>query len=198
MNMAELLGIYTALSEATPASLFWADLRLFNLDPEKVTKIAVYLLKGEEKTMITGLERKTDPQDPRKSAWKFLHKDRASSPDPDKIMKFIATMNNIRAQKVVDPGGKTYGLEKPVWQLAVTEDGKESSLVAGPKDEKEGFFYVKCSEEPTVFGLDVSFFEDLNANDASFEKNVPPAVEPKKNPSQNINAGLPADQGQAA
>jgi len=198
MNMAELLGIYDALNEATPASLFWTDLRLFNWNPEKVTKIAVYLLKGEEKTMITGLERKTDPQDPLKSSWKFLRKDKSSSPNPDKIMKFIATMNNIRVQKVVDPGGKTYGLEKPVWQLAVTENGKETFLNAGPKDEKEGLVYVKRSGNPTVFELNVSFFENLNVDDTHFAKNIPPVMEPKKNPSQNINAGLPEERGQAA
>ncbi|MFA5159945.1 MAG: DUF4340 domain-containing protein [Candidatus Omnitrophota bacterium] len=198
MNMAELLGIYGALNEATPAGLFWTDLRLFNLDPEKVTKIDIYLLKGEEKTMITGLERETGPQDPSKSSWKFLHTARASSPDPDKVLKFIATMNNIRAQEVVDPGGKAYGLEKPVWQLAVTENGKEMLLNAGSKNEKEGFFYVKRSGDPTVFDLKASFFDDLNVDDTHFAKDIPPIVRPKKNSSQNINAGLPGNQRQAA
>jgi len=190
VNMAELLGIYAAFNEATPASPFWADLSLLNLDPEKVTKITVYLLKGEEKTMITGLERETDPKDPLKTSWKFLRKDMSSLPDPDKVLKFIATMKSVPAEKIVDPGGKGYGLEKPVWQLAVAEGGKKILLNAGPKDEKGELFYVKRSEDPTVFGLKASFFTDLNVDDTHFIKDIPPAAEPGKDLSQNSNAGL--------
>ncbi|MBI4711089.1 MAG: DUF4340 domain-containing protein, partial [Candidatus Omnitrophica bacterium] len=137
VNVAELLGIYSASDEATSEGLFWADLALFNVDPERITKISLYLLKGEEKTMVAGLEREVDPKDPLKSSWKFLRKGMHSSPDPDKVLKFIAAMNSIRAQQVVDPGGKGYGLEQPVWQLAITEDGQKTILNAGPKDEKK-------------------------------------------------------------
>ncbi len=188
VNMAELLGIQTAFNEATPVSLFWADLSLFNLDPEKVTKITVYLLKGEEKMMITGLERETDPKDPLKSSWKFLRKDMLSSPDSDKVLKFIAVMNSIRAEKVVDPDGKGYGLEKPVWQLAVTEDNKKTLFNAGPKDEKERLCYVKRSGDPTVFDLNVSFFADLNVDDTHFVKDAAPASDPKKEMPKNSTA----------
>ncbi|MDD5226003.1 MAG: DUF4340 domain-containing protein, partial [Candidatus Omnitrophica bacterium] len=131
LNIRELLGIYTDLNEAIPASLFWADLSLFDLNPEKVTRITVYLLKGQEKTMITGLGRVTDPKDPLKTSWKFLRKGMTSSLDPDKVLKFIAVLKSVRAEKVVDPSGKGYGLEKPVWQLAVTEDNKKTLLNAG-------------------------------------------------------------------
>ncbi len=185
-NMAELLGVYGAFEEATPGSLFWADLGFFNLDPEKVTKITAYRFKGEEKTMITGLERETDPKDPLKSSWKFSRQDMTSLPGPDKVLKFIVVMNSLRAQKVVDPGGKGYGLEKPVWQLAVTEDGQETFLNAGFKDEKGDFFYVKRSGDPTVFELKSSFFDDLNVDDRYFIEDVPPVTEPKKDLPQNI------------
>lgn len=195
LNMAELLGIFTDLKEATPASLFWADLSLFNLDPAKVTKITLFLLKGEEKTMIAGLERVADPKDPLKSSWKFLRKDMTSPLDPGKVLKFIAVMNSVRAGKVVDSGGKGYGLEKPVWQLAVTENGppvqtgrgspssqggRKTLLSAGPKDEKAGLYYVKRSGDPTVLDLPASFFADLNVDDTYFVKDIPSAAEPKK------------------
>jgi hypothetical protein len=196
VNMAELLGIYTDLNEATPASLFWADLDLFNLDPEKVTKITIYLLSGEEKTMITGLERKVDPADPLKSSWKFLRKDMASALDPDKVLKFIAVMKSVRAEKVLDPDGKEYGLEKPVWQLAVTEDGKKKILNAGPKNEKEGFFCVKRSGDPTIFGLNISFFNDLNVDDTHFVKEIPSVAAPEKEMSTGSEPDLAEALGQ--
>jgi len=194
VNMAELFGIDTALNEATLTSLFWTDLSLFNLDPEKVTKITLYLLKGDGKTMITGLERQADPKDPLKSSWKFLRKDISSSLDPDKILKFIVMMSSLRAEKIVDPGGKGYGLERPFWQLAVTENGKKTLLNAGSKDEKAGFFYVKHPEDATIFGLNVSFFDDLNVDDTHFLKDIPPAAEPKKDPPQDVTDDAPVLQ----
>ncbi len=195
-NIAELLGMATDFNEAIPASLFWADLSLFNFDPEKVSKITLYLLKGEERTMIMGLERETDPQSLLKSPWKFLRKDMTSSLDPDKVLKFIARMKSIKAGEVVDPDAKGYGLEKPVWQLAVTEAGKKTLLNAGPKDEKGGLYYVKRSGSPTVFGLQVSFFDDLNVDDTFFVKEVPPVTAPKEGAIQDIPAALQEVQEQ--
>ncbi len=180
VNVAELLGIYGASNGEAPGSFFWADLSLFNLDPEKVTKITVSPLKGEEKTMAAGLERETDPKDPLKSSWRFLQKGTVSLPDPDKVLKFIIAINSLRAKKVVDPGGKGYGLESPVWQLAVTEGNKEIILNAGPKDEKGKLCYVERSGDPSVFALGDSFFSDLNVSDAHFLKDVSPAAEVKK------------------
>ncbi len=198
MNMAELLGIHTDLHDASPTSLFWADLSLFNLDPEKVTKITVYLLKGDEKTMVAGLERVTDPKDPLKNSWKFLRKNMSSPLDPDKVLKFIVVMNSVRAEKVVDLGGKGYGFEKPVWQLAVTENGKKKLLTVGSKDDKGELFYVKRSGEPAAFALKSSFFDDLNVDDIHFLKDVSPAVKPKKDLPQDINASLLESEGQAS
>lgn len=194
VNVAELLGIYSASDGATSEGSFWADLSLFNLDPEKVTKITLSLLKGDERTRVVGLERETGAKDPLKSSWKFLNKDRPSLPDPDKVLKFIVVMNNLRAQKAVDPGGK-YGLEKPVWQLSVTEKGKETLLNAGPKDEKKELYYVDRLWDPVVFSLSASFFNDLNVEDTYFLKDSPSAAKPGKDSTKNIPAGSPAFTG---
>jgi len=196
VNVAELLGIYSASDEATSESLFWVDLSLFNLDPERVTKITLYLLKGEGKTMVAGLEREVDPKDPLKSSWKFMRKGMRSSPDPDKVLKFIALMNSIRAQQVVDPSGKGYGLEQPVWQLAITEEGQKTILNAGPKDEQRKIFYAKHLKDPTIFNVQASFFDDLNIDDTHFLKDIPSAIKPKTDSSQTISAGLLEEQGQ--
>jgi len=187
VHMAELLGISTDLQEAVPANPFWADFSLFDLNPEKVTKITVYLLKDQEKTMITGLVRLTDPKDPLKTSWKFLRKDMTSSLDPDKVLKFIAVLKSVRAEKALDPSGQGYGLEKPVWQLAVTEGNKKTLLNAGSKDEKGELFYVKRSGDPAVFGLKASFFDDLNVDDTYFVKDVPPSAESEKVLPQSDN-----------
>lgn len=182
LNMAELLGIYTAFDVAKPSSAFWADLSFFNLDPERVTKITVYHFKGDEKTLVLGLARGANPKDPLKSFWKFLRKDMTSPLDPEKVVRFIATLTSIKAQKVVNPDGKGYGLEKPVWQLAVAEGVKKTILNAGPKDAKEGLYYVKAPSSPSVFSLNATYFDDLNVDDTNFVKDVPAAAEPKKSP----------------
>lgn len=179
-DMAGLLGIYADFEKATPSSAFWADLSLFNLDPEKVTKIAVFRMKGDEKAMAAGLERETDPKDPAKSSWKFLRESMTSVPDPEKILRFIATLSSIKAKNVVDPAGKEYGLGKPVWQLVVTEGNKETILDAGPKNEKEGIYFVRASSDASVFSLGATYFDDMNVDDTHFMKDAPAAAEPKK------------------
>ena len=90
-------------------------------------------------------------------------------------------MNSVRAGKVVDPAGKGYGLEKPVWQVVVTEGDKKIILDAGSKDEKGGFVYVRRSGNPTVFDLSVSFFDDLNTDDTHFIKDASPIAMPNRN-----------------
>lgn len=176
-DMAGLLGLFDDLKDAKLSGDVWADLALFRFDPEKVNRITVYRLKGEEKTMAAALERETDPKDPLKSSWKFLRKEMTLAPDPDKILKFIAAMNSVRAQKVADPAGKDYGLENPVWQLAVTDGNDKVILNAGPKAAKEDLYYVKTADAGTVFGLGAGYFDDLNVDDTRFVKD-PPLPEP--------------------
>lgn len=182
MNMAELLGIYTELKEAAPSSEAWADLSLFSPDPEKVTKITISHLGDDPKTMVLGLTREADTKDPAKHSWKFLRKDMALPVDPDKVMKFIAVLGSIKAQKVVDPVGRGYGLEKPFWQLGVSEGNQKVLLNAGTKNAKDEFYYVRSVGGSTVFALEASYFDDLNVDDTHFVKSVTPSAEAKKRP----------------
>ena len=132
--------------------------------------------------MALGLVRETDPKEPSKNSWKFMRKDMTSPVDPGKVLKFIATLASIKAQKVVDPSGKDYGLEKPVWQLGVTEGDKKTLLSAGPKAAKEELYYVKNSSENTLFSLSAGYFDDLNSDDTRFVKESAPAGVTEKKP----------------
>lgn len=180
LDMEELLGVHEALKEAVLNSAAWADLGLFSPDPEKVTKITIYYLEGDQKTMLLGLARETDPKDPAKVSWKFLRKDMALPADPEQVLKFIAVLGSIKAQKVVDPAGQGYGLEQPVWQLGVAEGDRKVLLNAGPKTTKEGLRYVKPVGSSTVFALEGAYFDDLNVDDTHFVRAVVPAAEVKK------------------
>lgn len=206
LNMAELLGIHTDFDTTAPLSSVWADFRLCDIDPEKVTKLTVFHLKGNEKTLVLGLSREADPQDPARNIWKFLRKDMTSPVDPEKVLKFIATLMSVRFQKVVDPGGQGYGLEPPAWQLAVTEevgsaDGKKGSkkilLSAGPKAEKEDLYYVKTSTSTSIFSLKAGYFDDLNVDDTHFVKEVAPVAAPEKGLASEAGAGLLEEEGLA-
>jgi len=176
LNMSELLGIYTAFEEAVPLANSWADFRLFELEPEKVTKITASSIKGDERTLVLGLMTEADPKDPLKRSWKFLRKDMKLSLDPEKVLKFIVMLQSLRAQKVMDPAGKGYGLEKPAWQLAVTEGNKKTILNVGTKETKGDLYYVKTSQNPAVLGLSAHFFDDLNVDDTHFVKGASPAA----------------------
>jgi hypothetical protein len=180
LKMAELLGIFMDFEKAVPASGFWADLNLFHLNPEKVTKITIYHLKGDQKTLGLGMLGAADPQDPVKKVWKFLRAEMSSPIDPEKLLKFITVLSSIRAQAVMDPAGKDYGVEKPVWQMAVTEGNRKILLNAGPKAAKEDLYYVKTSLSPSVFSLSSGYFDDLNVDDTRFVKETAPAAGSKK------------------
>jgi hypothetical protein len=110
MDLTETLGVYTAPGTAKPTGTPWADLSLFRLDPEKLTKITIDRMNGNEKTMVLGLAREIDPKDPGRGSWKYLRPEMRLPLDPEKVIKFIATMNSVQAEKVADPGGKGYGL----------------------------------------------------------------------------------------
>lgn len=197
LNLAELLGIFPDFNEGSPENLFWADLHLFNVDPEKVTKVTIHRLTGEERNRVAGVERETDPQDPLKSSWKFLRQGMSSLPDPDKVLKLIAVINSIRAEKIVAPDGKGYGLEAPVWQLSVTEGLEKTLLSAGSRDQTGEFIFVKHPGVATIFVLKASFFSDLNVDDTNFLKEIPPAAGPKSVLPPSLAGGLPDKQNEA-
>jgi hypothetical protein len=83
-------------------------------------------------------------------------------------MRYIAMLNSIRAQEIMDPSGKGYGLENPAWELRVIEDGKTRSLFAGPKDPKEFIYFVKRDDALAVYRLSGYYFQDLNVTNDSF------------------------------
>lgn len=182
LDMPAVLGVPAGLEDGMPLSDVWADLGLFNFDPEKVTKITLYQIKGDAKNMALGLVLETDPQDPLKSSWKFLRKEMTSTLDPEKVLKYVATLLSIKAQKVVAPGATEYGLEKPSWQLAVTEGNKKVLLNVGAEAAKEGLYYVKLSSDPSIFALSGGYFNDLNKDDTHF---VMDAAQPAKAPQKS-------------
>jgi len=188
VNMADLLGIYTPLEEGKPSSDYWADLTLFKFQPENVQKITVFQLKNGAKTGAAGIELVTDKSDPTKNSWKFLRQDLSSSIDPDKVIRFIATLNSIKAKNVVDPDGKGYGLEKPVLEIAVTAGGKETAISLGVNDEKAGGYYAKISDASSIFLVNGYYFGDLNIDDTHFFKESQPPADSQKTKMQELNA----------
>jgi hypothetical protein len=161
-----LLGLFTALEEAMPANEFWADLSLLSVDPDKVTRITVGRVKNDVTTLMASVSRSAAGS----SDWKLSGPKESLPADPGKILGFIATMNSIRAQKVENPRNRSLGLENPVWKLTVTQDGKETALLAGPKDAKDYVYFLKRADSPEVYRLNGYYFEDLNVTNDKFVK----------------------------
>lgn len=182
-----LFGIFMPDPGTKLAPDFWADLRLLTLDPEKVKKIMILHLKDDAVKEISGVERLAQKDAPPEGGWKLVGPQRPMPVDSGKVLRFIAAMNSIRAKGIADPAGTNYGLEKPVWKLVVTEGDKTVTLEAGPKDEKEGVYFMKVRDVPQVFRLAAEFFEDLDLKDEQFLKETPKAAEasgvaPRKGP----------------
>ena len=181
-DITEMLGVYADLGTSKPDGIAWTDLSLFRVDPEQVTQIMVYRKKGNEKNMVLGLVRKPDPKIPGQGVWSYLRQEMRLPLDPEKVVRFIAMMNSVRAEGVVDPEGKEYGLAKPAWELDVYQGSKKTVLTAGPKADKKDLYYAKVSSVPTLFSLKPTYFDDLNVDDTSFVKEIPKDAEPKKSP----------------
>ncbi len=172
-DMASLLGVPAGLEEGVPLNDAWADLSLFRFDPEKVTKIMLYQMKGETKNRVLGLLKETDPSDPLKGSWSYLREGTPLTLDPEKVLKYVATLLSIQAQKVVTPEGQDYGLATPAWQLGVSEGNRKILLNIGAKAAKEELYYVKRVSDPVIFALSAGYFKDLIKDDTDFFVDVP-------------------------
>ncbi len=169
-DMARLLGVYMGFQEGVPSADVWADAVLFQLDPEKVTKITVHHLESNGSVMTAGVLLEQDGKDSARNVWKFIRPQPSAQMDPDNVLRFIATLNSIRTKKVVDPMGQGYGLENPAWQIAVTEGDREIVLALGAKDDKKEDYFVKITGKPGVFTLNSYYAEDLEIDNARFAK----------------------------
>ena len=216
-----LFGIFTSIAEAELSADFWADLKLFTLDPEKVKKIVIVRLKDGAAGKVAGVERLAQKDAPPEGGWKLVGPQKAMPVDPDKVLRFIVTLNSVRAKGVADPAGKSYGLEKPVWRLSVIEGappekkdplrqgsseasearpssqgGKTIILEAGPKDKQENVYFIKLRDVPQVFRLEGSFFEDLDISDDQFLKELPRVVPEVPRQASKPNADVPLADAQ--
>lgn len=178
ISVSELLGLYTALNEAEPRADFWADLTLFRLRPDRVASVAVR--KGTN--TVLEVRRENTGEDLSKNPWSFVKAaDPQKGPDPEKVLRFLAVLNSVQAQTVVDPAGKDYGLEAPFLEIRVTEkDSQEVQTIIGPQRPKEEFCFVKISGRPEIFKLKAHYLQDLEMTDEKLVKETPASSNPPK------------------
>lgn len=184
-DIAELLGIFSAFADAAPRPDYWADLTLFDIHIDRALSVVIERLSGgKERVPALGVRREAEGEDLSKNAWKFTA---AGSPakavDPDKVLKLLIALNSVKAQTVVDPHGKDYGLKAPVLEIAVTEKGRgEVRITVGAKDEKADVYFVKSSDRPGIFQLSANDFQDLDRKDEQLVQEAPAAQGPPKAP----------------
>jgi hypothetical protein len=165
VGLDRMLGLFTGLEEGDLSSGFWADLALLKLKPERVKEITISRLKDGVTALRAGVvkEEGGEPEEP--GRWKLVGPQESLSADPDKVLRFIVTLNSLRAQAVANPNQK-HGLDHPVWQLVVKESEgekeKEMVLFAGAKDSKEYVYFVKRRDQSEVYRLNGYYFEDMN------------------------------------
>lgn len=160
-GLDRILGVYFPAEEQVPDPAFWADLALFNLAPDEVSRIEINGIKGGTSVLSLGIERTAD-------GWKLIGPHEKRPVDPGKVLGYIAILNSVRAQGIEDPAGKSYGLEQPVWRLTVTAGGKQQVLEAGPQRTKGNVYFMKFRDRPEVFRLTAYYFEDLNVKNDHF------------------------------
>ncbi len=176
VGLDRMLGLFTGLEEGDLSSGFWADLVLFKLEPERVKEITISRLKDGVTALRAGVVKEEGGGPGEPGRWKLIGPQESLSADPDKVLRFIVTLNSLRAQAVADPNQK-HGLDHPVWQLGVKESEggkeKETVLFAGAKDSKEYVYFVKRRGRSEVYRLNGYYFEDMNITNEKLIEDTP-------------------------
>ncbi|MBN1689114.1 MAG: DUF4340 domain-containing protein [Candidatus Omnitrophica bacterium] len=180
-NLLTQIGVFGDPEEDKPGSDYWASTQMVTIDPEKVKRIETVRFEEGKGVMTSSVALETDPYDSTKSDW-VLQRDEVPFPvDGGKITKFLETLNNARAQKIVNPEDKVGALESPVWRLTLWVAEEEPwVMTAGARDEATNSYPVRVSTEPVVFQLSEYYFKRFDIDDSQFFSANPLGVEADK------------------
>ena len=126
-------------------------------------EITISRLKDGVTALRAGVvkEEEGGPGEPER--WKLIGPQESLSADPDKVLRFIVTLNSLRAQAVADPN------QKQAWTIGLAtgvKDRKARRKRNGPFRRRERFkeyvYFVKRRDRSEVYRLNGYYFEDMN------------------------------------
>lgn len=178
------IGIYgdPAANEA-PAD-FWADLNLVPFPSADIEGVQIIHVDGDKETTAAHIGRASGGD------WKFANAAVTEPLDPVKVQEYMASLSSWRAQKVLDPAGTNYGLDKPTWKMILQlAGGKIVTLVRGAEDPVTKDFFIQISGEPVIFLASQYYLEEIDAaNDRFFRVTDARNTEQGKDKQEEISS----------
>ena len=199
-NLFGEMGLYGDPKTESLNQDYWPSTSLVEVDSDKVTKLETRRFKDGEEVLTTsvikeafGARSSSSGEGPGtegvQKKWKYTREDRPFAIDAEKIKNHLDSLKTWRAQKVLNPKEKDYGLAKPAWRMNILmEDGKEIAVSAGGADEDTKAYDMQVSGEPVVFQLTYYYFENMDVDDSRFFVDNPLGVDPDKTTKLVIRA----------
>ncbi|MCM8801144.1 MAG: DUF4340 domain-containing protein [Candidatus Omnitrophica bacterium] len=147
-------------------SNYFSDLRLFSFNLSDIQKVRIEM---NSKTITL----KKDHAEAGSSVWRFDPKPpKAEEVDSNRVDEFLRNLLNIYAQKVMDPEGKDYDLEKPSLRIILkdAQDKELAQLVLGSYLEQDKSYYVKALPLNFIFKVSDFYINNLKKDRFHFLK----------------------------
>ena len=178
------IGIYGDPAAKEPPADFWADLNLVPFPSAEIEGIQIIRFDGGKETVAAHITRVSGGD------WKFADTAVAETLDPVKVQEYLASLSSWRAQKVLDPAGTNYGLDKATWKMNLQlAGGKTVTLVRGAEDAVTKDFFMQISGEPVIFLASQYYLEEIDAaNDRFFKSTDARGTEHGKNKQEEVSS----------
>ncbi|MFP4498793.1 MAG: DUF4340 domain-containing protein [Vulcanimicrobiota bacterium] len=143
------------------------------IETEKQLETAVFDVKIEN---VNGMSfYKTEPDteivfEKKDNNW-FITEPINTSGNRNVIETFIAAVATLKIEEEVEEKAEElakYGLKEPVYEIALTTEGKKHEILLGARTVDLKYFYAKTPESPRVFLVSTAFKYNLDKNITDF------------------------------
>lgn len=172
-----LMGITGNPESSQADSGFWAQLRIFQKETDRVQGIRVTGFQGGQESLRVELSRQPAAQD-KPAAWSFGSAAYAFGLDEKKIMDYFQLLSNAQATRLVDPS-QDYGFQNPAARLTLTLEGGESvTLDMAMKEGTPKQYFLKSSARLEILEIPYYSAERLMPAASFFFKDNPFDIKP--------------------
>lgn len=169
-NLLGAMGVYGDPEKEKSPMDYWASLRYAEgLEIEKVNTLEATRFKDGGAVVAANVVRQVNPEDSSKKIWKYGRSEVPFAVDADKIQRFLSSLTQGQASKVLDPKAKDYGLASPSWKMKLgLEGGGEVTFTVSKQDPETKNYFLQTSAASAVFQLSEYYLRNMDIDDSKF------------------------------